>query len=366
MSNLIIEELREEYKGEPADFNDVLVKSLLEASYLQGMLEAEVNDKLLGYLGEFLKEDERWRKADKAAAFINELWRLWRDPAETPDGAETPPAMLPILQEMSRAEKANFLFDEYHRDHVVHTVYVYLLGLYFRAISPTIEDGFRNHGGLFFLPWAMIATRHDLGYPVEIFSRRLESNISEFDGVLSPFGIDFEVKSLRSLGETDKGLWDEYDSYFRDTIAYKGEHLYEVLRKSFYENGFVDHAITSGFFLLKRFAPSGRADRLILEMAAAIAFHSKIDLGINIDLNSEYYAYLLTLADELQCWDRYSPARDMHSAKSLKVYYDEDEHLILARLPMNGEEINSLRDKLTLRLNGVGNIIKIAPVTGGF
>gem|GEM_PF-3170335 len=162
------------------------------------------------------------------------------------------------------------------------------------------------------------------------------------------------AKDYEDLNDRDKAIWGYLDEYFRGEFAYKGESLYT----RFYGEGYLDHALAAGYFVASSYSDvNGQTSQLVLEMAAAVILHAGVDFDFKIELEKEPYAYLVIVCDELQCWDRFSPARDIIPAVSLEIEPNGD--LINAKLPFNYEAIKELEKVFDTKLKGWREILEI-------
>ena len=216
---------------------------------------------------------------------------------------------------------------QFWRDHVVHTLYTFLLGIYLWNTCPSLREKLETnpHGPLI---WAMTATCHDLGYPFELFVVNLMSQLRG----LAPYSPDElpVLPRIKDLGKTpevshwqliSRHLWPDLDA---------DPPLLEIMFDAKSQNRrahLLDHGIISALLWLAlvakvndRLAPP-RGPAWVLEVAGAIAAHNlrESDLataaakgGTNLpDLHVDRhpFAILLALCDCLQEWDRTAAAR---------------------------------------------------------
>lgn len=258
-------------------------------------------------------------------------------------------------------EHSSVLLDK-QRDHLVHSVNVFVLGLSIYAKNARFRDCFnaRVHSNSydgaqtypaveFLYRWGLAALLHDIGYPVEIIHNQFKkfvSFIGEADGQSNadPFLDYFNFSALDSISEilyksaftkkfteslpTDLGLDPLRPTHL---IAY---NLHSALGVAFgpirdavvsflgtmQKNGFVDHGYYSALILLKWYGyliqRSGQpADILyhpVLDCASAIFLHNyyrnvlmRPPFSLQALATSRHpIGFLLILCDELQEWNR--------------------------------------------------------------
>ena len=243
-----------------------------------------------------------------------------------------------------------------HRDHYVHSVYVFALGL---AVYQT-NDIFRGAYGEYYAIsepraaachflefWGLTSLFHDIGYPFEL----------PFEQVASYFEVDGDkrndrpfvaYRALESFCTIERPLareiaklygnpsaaFDTTDELFAYDLSQKlsGEYLFsreQMLRflrskpthpETF--NHFMDHAYFSATVLFVKLFGELHCPlrREHIDALGAIMLHNSLykfciahykDDRLNIPLKIKQHplAYLLMLCDELQCWDRVAYGR---------------------------------------------------------
>lgn len=91
---------------------------------------------------------------------------------------------------LKQAQSAMKEYDRSQRDHIVHSVYVFLLGLFLRLKDKDIHNSLEPYDkyptGLesdsFMFMWTIISTFRDIGYPFESFSKAMASYTEEMIG----------------------------------------------------------------------------------------------------------------------------------------------------------------------------------------
>ena len=257
---------------------------------------------------------------------------------------------------------------EKQRDHVVHSVNVFLSGLCIYAASPAFREAFAasvpekeyrsaysTKNEEFFYRWGIASLFHDVGYPLEIVGRQLD----EFVGLIADAdGKDIKVKArisfdnldeLRTVSEVlprddfSSGYADAYPETAgldllkaNDLLALRihqalGTDL-KLLReklddfvRAMGETGMIDHGYYSALIVLKWYGFLIQSNRYnsdyfywpVLDSAAAILLHNWYKLFLQkepflhgaMKASADPIAFLLILCDELQEWNREAHGR---------------------------------------------------------
>lgn len=252
---------------------------------------------------------------------------------------------------------------EKQRDHVVHSVNVFITGLCIYSACPAFREAFASavpekeylnaystKNEEFFYRWGIAALFHDVGYPLEIIGRQL----NEFIGMIADAdGKDIKVKAkisfdnleeLRTVSEIlpkedfSSGYGKAYGETAEldllkanDLMAFKIHHAHgadlRLLReklddfvRSMGETGMIDHGYYSALIVLKWYGfliqSSGyKSDYFywpVLDSATAILLHNWYKLFLQkepfvlgpMKAENDPVAFLLILCDELQEWNR--------------------------------------------------------------
>lgn len=145
------------------------------------------NNELTNHILTFLEENRDWdKKKDKAAALLNEIaFRMNKVSIYSE-----------LIQNNLRIyEEAVTKTLPAHRDHFVHTAYVYLLGLYIskkdRNYNECLKEAFKynhpvktgrhNWEKVFAIRWAITALFHDSGYPIEIAAKQMNKYLMDMN-----------------------------------------------------------------------------------------------------------------------------------------------------------------------------------------
>ena len=263
---------------------------------------------------------------------------------------------------LSYEERASTLIDK-QRDHYIHSVNVFILGLSIYTQNENFRDAFdavnmdKNNYPFsydtkheeFFYRWGVAALFHDVGYPVEIIGKQINKFINYATEVDSNVRIkthlefdNFEefnaIAEVLPRAEFTKCYYDKFPSSAHldllkpiDLLAHKIHislgielkaittalnNFTEVMAK----NGFIDHGFYSALIVLRWYGfliqnCNYKPDYFyfpILDSASAILLHNyyknvilkpPFDKG-SLSPREHPIAYLLILCDELQEWNR--------------------------------------------------------------
>jgi hypothetical protein len=211
----------------------------------------------------------------------------------------SPNYVLNMVDVMDRYEKATGELIERQRDHFIHSVNVFLLGLAIYSQNKKYREIFKNYvlkskyekyygfeeervdREEFFYRWGLASLLHDIGYPFEIVGKQLKKIIN--DGVKSisnsynvDIGIDYnDFNEFNSIVKADTDFGDDFREDFTeakllnlfkptDIMAHKisvdfdfGPDKFLLLKRhldSFVqymrENDFIDHGFYSAILVL--------------------------------------------------------------------------------------------------------------------
>lgn len=260
-------------------------------------------------------------------------------------------------------ENASVLIDK-QRDHYIHSVNVFILGLciftqnknYRDAFNQTVLDkqkyafSYDTQNEEFFYRWGLASLFHDVGYPVEIVERQINKFVdfaTDVDGKSDKVNVQLTFADFDQLNQIaefipkntfTKYLYDHYDDgVYIDTLkpvdllAHKLYISLSVdLKKAKFalddfvnmmaRFGFIDHGYFSSIIILKWYGYLIQAADYkpeyffepVLDSAGAILLHNcyknmmqKKPFNLKELQPSTYpIAYLLILCDELQEWNR--------------------------------------------------------------
>lgn len=234
-----------------------------------------------------------------------------------------------------------------HRDHYVHSVYVFLLGLAIYETNATFRKVYnefyhleeKTAGAHFLQYWGLASLFHDIGYPFELPFEQVASyfEVNGEERKNRPFiayqmmGKFTELEEKVEVDGRNFSSTDEMFAYLLEeklgkAYAFTKESMYETLntRASYPEkyNYFMDHAYFSATILFRKLFVEMKCDmqQAHLDALTAILLHNSlykfsvtnIRSELNVPLKMELHpmAYMLMLCDELQCWDRTAYGRN--------------------------------------------------------
>jgi hypothetical protein len=279
---------------------------------------------------------------------------------------DEPNTLLDLVKIMRKYEVNTGDLVEKQRDHFIHSVNVFILGLAIYSQNKHYRDAFRQYvkkspykkyyrlnGEFsheeFLYRWGIAALFHDIGYPVEIIGKQMKKFVN--DGIKSisnsyevETAIDFkdfnEFNSIRRLNPTfGDNYWNVYPEakfidLFKPTdimafkiamdfpelnIAQVQKHLNRFV-SIMGDGGFIDHGFFSSIIVLNSYGYliqkySKNQDFFfypIVDSATAILLHNyygnvlrkePFKLG-TMHPTRNPLAFLLILCDELQEWNR--------------------------------------------------------------
>jgi hypothetical protein len=307
-------------------------------------------------VGEFLNTLQPARRLDLAMELTSTCWKQLGD-------RELFRAALDILYTAELGGR--YVNERFWRDHVVHTLYTLLLGIYLWNSCPPLREKLEENPQAPLI-WAMTATCHDLGYPFELFVVNLLSQLKD----LAPYAAKElpVLPRIKDLGKNQvlsywqlisRQLWPELETepplleiIFDDKSQNRQAHL-------------LDHGIVSALLWLALIARIN--DQLlpphgppwVLEAAAAMAAHNlkKTDLEKagakgqtpkppDLHIDRQPFAILLALCDYLQEWDRMAAARHVliPGAVQVEVNFEQEEQQaeIIARFGLDANAAQAI------------------------
>lgn len=272
---------------------------------------------------------------------------------------------LELTEIMKNFEEYSGKLLEKHRDHYIHTVFVFLLGLSIYAQNSTYRkifskyalnkdiypDSYDTQSEEFFYRWGLASLSHDIAYPLEIIVKQANEYIKFVCGYCSPveeiMGIDIRLSTSSEFLELPAlKPKDEYkDKFNEDYRNFKSRFLGDsisllsyVLSENFSlefskvkgnlndfikdmnDQGFIDHGFFSAIIMLRWYYHLIKETEWhpayfyfpILDSSSSILLHNyyKRRLMKNpfklplMNANQHPIAYLLILCDELQEWGR--------------------------------------------------------------
>ncbi len=278
-------------------------------------------------------------------------------------GAKNP--FIDLLDTLRSYEERAATLIEKQRDHFVHSVNVFILGLAFYAANKPYRDAFS--GAVmddmkypenfptareeFLFRWGLAALFHDVGYPVEIISNQLVRFLkfvtdADHDSTLGDVKVHLEFDNFRRFNsvaevvpkkEFIKNFYKEDDSSVYvdllqpiDLLAQRIhqttgipmntiKNKLDLYHAEMARKGFVDHGYYSAIIVLKWYGyliqtteeEPLRFYHAIVDSACAILLHNYYDktlidsFGLQpLTAKQNPIAYLLMFCDEMQDWNR--------------------------------------------------------------
>ena len=270
-----------------------------------------------------------------------------------------------LLDKLREYEQKISIINDQHRDHYVHSVNVFVLGLAIYGKNSLLRNRFkskylsrdevclfRSDYEEFLFRWGVAALFHDIGYPVEIMSNQLNEFVKFILGdkrkmeITRPYIGFLNFSLLNRIDISDKardsvrGTLDRYTAYGNidltnplnlisahiasdykfDNISFKdiNDDMENYLGKM-QKNGFVDHGFYSAIIVLKWYGEMLDSNGLqmstlyysILDAASAILLHNYYEKTLlkrfkapKMQAKSSPLAYLLAFCDAAQEWNR--------------------------------------------------------------
>jgi len=279
--------------------------------------------------------------------------------------------LLSYLVELARVEHGIRELEPWVRDHVVHAVLSFILGIYFneKFMKPSYPvDHFQ---------WKISGLLHDIGYPVQIARNILQPFENTVNGIKHDLGgVAEEVRFIVIPKNLDK-LTNELSSLNIIQSRLEDWNLnidVELVYRHMIETGKVCHGMISALALLwiidlmyHKFNPARQYKDIyqtnssinwnqmyfedhIVSACSAIFIHNlnnKYFSAAKIDREIAPLAFLLKLSDSLQDWERPSLQNPIGiPASNYDIEVDNKKIIFKANLPNNRKqkirhEINS-------------------------
>ena len=272
----------------------------------------------------------------------------------------------PFVNKLAEIESGVQRYNRELRDHINHSVYVYLLGLLFIQKIGLVEI-------LDPLSWKITSLLHDIGYPLQLFSASLKEYLNlvheyrlRVSGLNVPINYSASITGLENLKFSDENAFLTIErrlekwniSLDLQTIFDKHQSLGEI-----------NHGVLSAMIVLgiidslyaeknPERASSKEVDGIdwgkscfdtqILDAVSAICLHDVLDELDQIHFENSPIAYLLVLCDALQQWNRYAPKLGIYNPMSVEIVIFQDNIVCkLALPPSRFREIQkTVRDKI--------------------
>jgi hypothetical protein len=264
-----------------------------------------------------------------------------------------------FLERLAKIESNVQELQPWVRDHVVHAVNTFLLGVYIlRQIS------FPSHVKSRYDPsfmWKLTGPTHDLGYPYEI-GRNIENLLTEgLNDIIGEINVpspritdDAYPENLGALCNDESGHSLIQDRLTEWALGIDVHEYYGWLKRK----NRTDHGVIGALAQLKvldavyqKHNPDRRKEnevvgylnfneenfRLDIVSASAALFIHNIDLNYygfshRINFRIAPLAFLLFLCDTFQEWDRYSKHREVFPGEEFDIdCYDDSIHLTVPK-----------------------------------
>ena len=311
-------------------------------------------------------ENQSVANANAVYSYFLGLYRL-------SDGCGEP--LSDMMDVMHAYEKQAAAFTDKQRDHYIHSVNVFLLGVYAYMACPAVEKAFTERYGkgtfctpveCFLFIWGNVSLFHDMGYPLEIASnqaKRFLRTISDVNGHGKKTSIGIYIDPSDDILSIETGKWNGHTESATELIAsginrFLGKHpdyireFVSAYPKKMFNDRYIDHGFFSAVIILGTYADSmqdagmddSRFHDEILTIASAIAMHNMYPYNMALDdrfgpmsIEQHPAGYLLMLSDILQEWNRKSYGSSFNNAifaqgsvlaigeKSLRVNYTSND-----------------------------------------
>lgn len=245
-----------------------------------------------------------------------------------------------------------------HRDHYVHSVYVFLIGIAIYESNELYRNEYKKYYNLdddnkaahhYLEFWGLSSLFHDIGYPFELPFEQVASYFEvhgddrkqrpyiKYDNLDLFISIDKDIsKRISKLYNDDANhSFDNTNEMFARLLCDKLSRTYAIDYGQMYivlknkptnpnEFGhFMDHAYFSSVLLFKKLFEESQVEIKVetLDALMAILMHNSLykfsianyknrETNIPFKCESHPLAYMLMLCDELQCYDRTAYGRN--------------------------------------------------------
>ena len=308
--------------------------------------------------------------AEKVYTFFSGLYRL-------SDDEDNP--LVDMMDVMHSYEVGASRFTERHRDHYIHSINVFLLGVEvyenctgFRNAYGSIcgNGSFSTTDGSFLFVWGNAALFHDVGYPIEIASNQARMFIRQISnigpggrntkvGIAIDSESDVRMLDLHMWGMGEVDVCDLLSEGINRNLRRDPVHVRDITThymERMFDGRYVDHGFFSSVMLLRTFAESlqrSGADRSrfceeVITAASAIFMHNMYPYNLADDprfgplkIHEHPIGFLLMLCDGLQEWNRTSYGRYDSNVVYLKSSgIMVTEHMMRMNYIVDGEELD--------------------------
>jgi len=291
-----------------------------------------------------------------------------------------------FFKKMIAIEQGTKKFKKSHRDHITHSAYVFLLGIYLYSFDEDIQEAIEqkcvklpNILDKFLFMWSIISTFHDIGYPFDIFSKEMKQYLD----MINESGkevIDYEKTSFKlEFNNIDSLLYGKNSFDLMNELQKSNDSNHNFLNLNDYfnyklEKGLMDHGVLSALILLKitdvlyedkkEQWPREDFENFFPEIALAIALHNinwneDVVEGMEIPkdnlpeitLTNFPFCYLLILADTLQEWDRPSLAKPSIPSTGVSIDYNGNEEKFEVKFALSDKKVEDINKELNDKIS---------------
>lgn len=281
------------------------------------------------------------------------------------------------LAYLGEVEKATRNLKEWYRDHEIHSLQTFLLGIYIyeKHLNPILEND-SNKFSTF--QWKLASLFHDIAYPLQIASEITNSYVDNINSVKEKLDVlNFDLKMSMKLSNDDS-LISTTNSLELIQKRLKDWNLKIDAKKEYYSmvgSGKICHGILSSLtimhvigLLYQKYNPRKKYgeitevnadgvktdwnqkyfDEDVVSACTAIFIHNldeKCFENAKIDPKASPIAFLLRLSDTLQEWDRPS------SRKRKSNYLAEDFDIKVEKIEVSNDKENKSIYKLIFKAN---------------
>jgi hypothetical protein len=279
-------------------------------------------------------EDLTISRAEAVTRALNNLWVVHLGKNET----------FQIIANLGKLEGTLFDLKNY-RGHYIHQFNVFLIGHYLLNMimeKERVRDIFKKCSNRPNFTWVLTSTFHDIGYPMERIDQILEGYFEMFLKVDLPYKIEIErlltpvfFEYIKYLAEIQVDLKTGKRTHLGE-ICLRDWNFHSILLKNLRKK---DHGIISAISLIhslltvEKLAEDkdwyfGTFPNEIMPACHAIAIHNLRIKDMKIYFNTQPFAFLLRLCDEIQDWGRSSQGVDQSALIQLETKLDEERPII--------------------------------------
>lgn len=271
----------------------------------------------------------------------------------------------PFLSRLAEIETGVQQYNPVLRDHISHSVYVFLLGLSFmsRLGSVRIDP----------LSWKIASLLHDIGYPLQLFSDSIKKYLNlvhEYKSEMSGFGVPINylvsMQGLEVLKFSDDDAFHTIEGRLEDW----GIRLdLQDICLRYQCQGRVNHGILSALIVMNLIDslyannnPKREESKIlddidwgkhyfdtqIVDAVSAMSVHNILEEIDQISFENSPIAYLLILCDNLQQWDRYSPGQRVYDPNSVDIKFGRNQ--IACKLALSESRIHEIQEVVGKKL----------------